>query len=111
MDIGVLLRYVHEKNDVEDTFPFDEETLVCKVNAKMFMLCSLEKHPLQINLKCDPDLALDLREEYPENILPGYHMHKKHWNTIVLNGKIPSKLVFEMIDNSYNLVVGAQKKK
>jgi predicted DNA-binding protein (MmcQ/YjbR family) len=73
------------------------------------LLASLESIPLQINLKCDPEKAVELREEY-ESVQPGYHMNKKHWNTIIIDGTIPLQQVFEWIDNSYNLVVAGLKK-
>lgn len=73
------------------------------------MLASLDGVPLQINLKCDPERAIELRERY-ESIQPGYHMSKKHWNTVIIDGSIPSKNIFEWIDLSYNLVVSGLKK-
>lgn len=104
MDIELIREYVLQKEDVTEDFPFGEYTLVFRVKQKIFLLASLDSSPLQFNLKCDPDRAIELRETYPDNILPGYHMNKKHWNTIVINGGIPKKLVFEMIDDSYRLV-------
>jgi len=94
---------------VTEEFPFDEETLVFKVAGKIFLLASLETIPLQINLKCDPEKAIELREEY-ESVQPGYHMNKKHWNTILIDGTVPDRKVFEWIDDSYNLVVAGLKK-
>lgn len=111
MDIEQLQQYCLSKEDVEETFPFGPDTLVYKVNGKVFLLCGLENNPLRFNAKCDPDRAVELREEYPDNVLPGWHMNKKHWNTVVANGNIPSKLVRELIDHSYELVKGNRKKK
>lgn len=104
MNVETIREYVLQKENVTEGFPFDEETLVVKVNNKMFLLLSLDETPLRFNVKCNPDKAIELREEYPEVILPGYHMNKKHWNTIVVNGQLPSKLILSMIDDSYNLV-------
>lgn len=104
MNIEQLQEYCLRKNDVEETLPFGPDTLVYKVNGKVFLLAGLDNHPVRFNAKCDPDRATELREEYPENVLPGYHMNKKHWNTIVADGNIPSKLVRELIDHSYELV-------
>ncbi len=104
MNIEQLREYVLQKPSVTEGFPFGEDTLVFKVKEKIFLLTGLDSIPLQFNVKCDPDKAIELREEYPENILPGYHMNKKHWNTIVADGGVPQKLLKEMIDDSYNLV-------
>lgn len=104
MNIEQLREYVLQKPSVTEGFPFGEDTLVFKVKEKIFLLTGLDSIPLQFNVKCDPDKAIELREEYPENILPGFHMNKKHWNTIVANGGVPQKLLKEMIDDSYNLV-------
>jgi len=104
MNIEQIREYCLKKRGVTEEFPFDEETLVFKVAGKIFLLASLESIPLQINLKCDPEKAVELREEY-ESVQPGYHMNKKHWNTIVVNGSVSINKIFEWIDNSYNLVV------
>lgn len=110
MNIEQLQEYCLQKSDVEETLPFGPDTLVYKVNGKVFLLTGLESHPLQFNVKCDPDRAIELREEYPEHVLPGYHMNKKHWNTIVADGTIPQKMIREFIDHSYELVRGKKKK-
>lgn len=89
---------------VEEGFPFGESTLVFKIKNKIFLLLALDAIPLQFNVKCLPAKAIDLREAYPDNILPGYHMNKKHWNTIILNGKLSSNLIRQMIEDSYSLV-------
>jgi predicted DNA-binding protein (MmcQ/YjbR family) len=104
MNIETLREYALQKEDTTEGFPFGESTLVFKVKEKIFLLASLDASPLQFNLKCDPDKALELREEFPENILPGYHMNKKHWNTVIADGGIKDKLIKEMIDDSYRLV-------
>ncbi len=95
---------------VEETTPFGPEVVVYKVAGKMFALASPDDFPPQVNLKCDPERAVELRDEY-ENILPGYHMNKRHWNTLVLDGKLPKPLVRELIEHSYQLVVDALPKK
>ncbi len=104
MDIEELRDYILQKPAVTEGFPFGEDTLVFKVNEKIFFLAGLESSPLQFNVKCDPDKAIELREEYPETVLPGYHMNKKHWNTIIVDGRLSAKQLKEMIDHSYKLV-------
>ena len=108
MNIEQIRDHCLRKKGVAEEFPFDEQTLVFKVMGKMFLLASLEKVPLQINLKCDPEKAIELREEY-ESVQPGYHMNKKHWNTIVVDGSISLKDLLEWIDHSYGLVVTGLK--
>ena len=98
------------KNYVTESFPFDEETLVFKVAGKMFALAGLERHPLTVSLKCDPEKALELREEHEEN-MPGYHMNKMLWNSVIIDGNLSHKLIRELIDNSYNLVLKGLTKK
>ena len=110
MDIEQLREYCLSKQDTEETLPFGPDKLVFKVNGKVFLLIGLENYPLRFNVKCDPDMAIDLREQYPENILPGYHMNKKHWNTIIVDSGLTRKLVHEMIDQSYELVKGKKKR-
>ena len=104
MDIESLRDYVLQKHGVTEGFPFGEDVLVFKVDNKLFLLVSLNAQPLQFNAKCNPDEALELREEYPDAVLPGYHMNKKHWNTVIINGTLTNKQLLDMIDNSYNLV-------
>ncbi len=108
MDIESIRNYALQKEDVTESFPFGGDTLVFKVTEKVFLLMGLDSDPLQFNVKCDPEKAIELREEYPDAVLPGYHMNKKHWNSIIVE-KIKSNLLKEMIDDSYNLV--AKKKK
>jgi predicted DNA-binding protein (MmcQ/YjbR family) len=109
MNIEEVREYCLKKKAVTEEFPFDEETLVFKVMGKMFLLVPLEKVPLQINLKCDPEKAIELREQF-QSVQPGYHMNKKHWNTVIIDGSIPKEELFEWIDNSYKLVVRGLKK-
>ena len=109
MDIEQLRNYCITKPDTEESFPFGLDTLVFKTNGKMYLLVSLESHPLQFNAKCDPDKAIELREEYPLCILPGYHMNKKYWNTVVIDGTITRKQIQQLIDDSYELI--SKKKK
>lgn len=110
MNIEEVRDYCLGKKAVEETFPFDEHTLVFKVLGKMFALCALERFPPQINLKCDPERALELREEYDGVIYAGYHMNKKHWNTIEIN-QVPVAVIKDLIDHSYQLVVDKMPKK
>ena len=104
MDVEMIRDYVLQKNNVTEGFPFGEDTLVFKVIGKMFLLISLSSSPLQFNVKCDPGEAEMLREQFPETVLPGYHMNKKHWNTILVNGSVSDKELFSWIDHSYELV-------
>ena len=110
MDTEAIRQYALAMAGVEEGFPFGEDTLVFKVNGKVFLLLALDESPLRFNAKCDPDEALELREEYPENILPGYHMNKKHWNTIVVDGRIKKALLQKLINDSYGLVAKNKKK-
>ena len=103
MNIETIREYCITKKEVSESFPFDESTLVFKVFDKMFALLSLEGDS-NLNLKCDPEWAVELREKY-SFITPGYHMNKQHWNSIDLAETGSEKLIFEMIDHSYQLVV------
>jgi len=89
---------------VED-FPFGPETSVFKVLGKLFALTRLDGRPLTVNLKCDPEDAIRLREEYEGLIIPGYHMNKRHWNTVTVDGDLPDRILKELIEDSYDLVV------
>ena len=102
MNIEDVRAYCLKKPEVTEGFPFGDDTLVFKVKGKIFVLANLDGD-LSLNLKCDPALALELRERY-SSVIPGYHMNKKHWNTVYLNGTIPDKEVLSWIDNSYKLV-------
>ena len=105
MNIEVFRSYCIQKNGVTEEFPFDEDTLVFKVMGKMFAATSIGDLEFSINLKCDPERAIDLRAAYPQ-ILPGYHMNKRHWNTVMAEDGLSEKLIKELIDYSYDLVVG-----
>ncbi len=108
MDTEQIRDYCLSKKGVEEYFPFGPDNLVFKVNGKMFLLLSLSAQPLQFNVKCDPEKAIDLREHYT-SVLPGYHMNKKYWNTVLVNGELANKQLQEMIDDSYSLVMAAKK--
>ena len=103
MNIEEFREYCMAKPGVTEEFPFDEVTLVFKVAGKVFVLTNLDGD-WSLNLKCDPDRALDLRDRFAA-IRPGYHMNKRHWNTLTLDGSLPSALVRELIEHSYQLVV------
>lgn len=113
MDFDQLYTICLSRPHTEETFPFDQDTMVFKVAGKMFALTSLsdwEEGQPSINLKCDPTRALELREHY-EGIEPGYHMSKVHWNTVNLNRDVPDKMVLELIQHSYDLVWNSLSKK
>jgi predicted DNA-binding protein (MmcQ/YjbR family) len=107
MNIEILREFCIAKKGVTESFPFGDDTLVFKADEKIFALVNLNGE-LSINLKCDPSLAIELRERY-SSVIAGYHMNKKHWNTVMLDGTIPDKEIFSWIDNSYNLVSGKKK--
>jgi predicted DNA-binding protein (MmcQ/YjbR family) len=109
MHIEEFRDYCLSKKGVTEGFPFGETALVFKVMDKMFALASLDNSPLTANLKCDPERAIQLREEYGD-IVPGYHMSKKHWNTVTLEGELEDDFILELIDHSYDLVVSKLKK-
>ncbi|MFF4584002.1 MmcQ/YjbR family DNA-binding protein [Streptomyces sp. NPDC001388] len=92
-------------NAVVEDFPFRPEISVFKVGGKMFALSWTDERPLKVNLKCDPEDAVRLRTEHPGLIAPGYHMNKRHWNTVTADGGLPDRLVRELIEDSYDLVV------
>ncbi len=102
MNIEEFRNYCLNKENVSEGFPFDEVTLVIKVHQKIFTLVSLDG-PLRVNLKCNPDKAIELREQHTE-IIPGYHMNKKHWNTVDLEGSLNDDFIKELIDHSYDLI-------
>jgi predicted DNA-binding protein (MmcQ/YjbR family) len=105
MNLEQLREYTLSKPNAEETQPFGPDTLVYKINGKMFLLTGFDSVPLQFNVKCDPDLALELREQYA-SVIPGWHMNKKHWNTVIIDGSISNKELQKMIDYSYDLVSG-----
>ncbi|MGW7523722.1 MmcQ/YjbR family DNA-binding protein [Streptomyces sp. NPDC054783] len=92
-------------NAAEEDFPFNPDTSVFKVLGKLFALTRLDTRPLTVNLKCDPEDAIRLRAEHEGLIIPGYHMNKRHWNTVTVDGGLPERLVKELIEDSYDLVV------
>lgn len=104
MELDILREYLLKKTGASEDFPFGPDVMVFKVMGKMFALVIFRETPLKLNLKCDPELSLHLRNIYTA-VRPGYHMNKKHWNTVVLDGSIPGEEIFTMIDDSYGLVV------
>lgn len=113
MDFDSFLQFVTSFPDTEETFPFDQDTMVFKVKGKMFALTSLrtwEEGKPNVNLKCDPARALELREQY-HAVQPGYHMNKTHWNTVFIHGDVQGKLLKELIEHSYSLVRKSLPKK
>jgi predicted DNA-binding protein (MmcQ/YjbR family) len=104
MNIETIREYCLSKKGATEDYPFDDITLVIKVAGKMFALISLDSIPLQMNLKCDPEKAIELREIY-ECVLPGWHMNKKYWNTIILDNSARWSELKEWIDHSYDEVV------
>ncbi len=109
MHIEALREYCLSKNGVEETMPFGPETLVYKVMGKVFLLAGIENNPVQFNVKCDPEKAVALREQF-DCILPGYHMNKKHWNTVIVDGTLTLSQLKECIDDSYELIVSSLSK-
>ena len=113
MNLETYYEYCLSKKGVTEHFPFDEETLVFKVGGKMFALSSLtrwENNTPSVNLKCDPERAQELRAEY-DDIKPGFHMSKIHWNTVTINGDLPTVFIKELIDHSYDLIFKSLTKK
>ena len=110
MNIEALREYCLSKKEVTEEFPFGNDTLVFKVKGKIFLLAGLDNNPLQFNVKCDPEKAIELREQY-DAVQPGYHMNKKHWNTVTAHGSLSMALLKEMIDHSYDLIVQSLPKK
>ena len=109
MNIETLREYVIQKPLVTEGFPFGDSVIVYKVNGKVFLLIPLDSSPLQFNVKCDPEKAIELREHYPDTVLPGYHMNKVHWNTVIADGVLSKKQLLEMVDDSYALVYKVKK--
>ena len=103
MNIEILREYCISKKNVTESFPFGDDTLVFKTEGRIFALVNLEGD-LSINLKCNPARAIELRERY-SSVIPGYHMNKKHWNTIYIDGSVPDKEVFSWVDHSYEVVL------
>ena len=109
MDINEILSFCKAKTGVEETFPFDQETLVLKIGGKMFCLIPLEKHPLTVCVKTDPEWSEELREKYPQ-ISGAYHMNKTHWNSVECEG-LRKELIFKLVDHSYELIFDSLTKK
>ncbi|MFN8245492.1 MAG: MmcQ/YjbR family DNA-binding protein [Ferruginibacter sp.] len=109
MDIEQIRDYALSLEQVTEGFPFGETVLVFKVQGKIFLLLPMDSDGLQFNVKCEPELAIELRENYPDTVLPGYHMNKKHWNTVIVDGRLSGKQIREMIASSYQLVKGKKK--
>ncbi len=109
MNIEEIRQYCLDKKGVTEGLPFGPDTLVFKVMNKTFALMALEATPTSVNLKCDPELALELRAQYPA-VKPGYHMNKQHWNTVSVDGSFSDAQLREWIDNSYDLIVASLKK-
>lgn len=110
MDIEQFRQYCLSKPDATEDFPFDEVTLCLRVGGKIFAITGLDSEVFTVNLKCDPERALALREQYPE-VQPGFHMNKKHWNTVDFTGALGNALLRELIDHSYDLVQRSLKRK
>ncbi len=110
MTAAELRRWCLRHEGANEGFPFGAETSVFKVAGKIFALSALDGAPLEVSVKCDPDLAVELRRTYPE-IRPGYHLNKRHWNTIALDGTLPDQLVRDLVEDSYDLVVSALPKR
>ncbi len=104
MNLEQLRIYCLSKPDTEETLPFGPDTIVYTVKSKAFTLTGVDADPSRVNLKCDPEYAIELREQY-HDIIPGWHMNKKHWNTVYLQGELKDKLIKELIDHSYELVL------
>ncbi len=111
MNIEDFRSYCLSKKGVEETFPFDEVTLVFKVMGKIFALTGLDEEEFSVNLKCEPSLALEWREEYPDDIRAGWHMNKKHWNTVRFESGLEDSFLKKMTDHSYDQVVRGLPKK
>ena len=103
MDLPDLIDYCLQLPHCEESTPFGPDTLVYKVGGKVFAITGVDAFPAFANLKCDPERSLVLREQY-DGITPGYHMNKKHWNSVVLDGRVPAALIRELVDHSYELV-------
>jgi predicted DNA-binding protein (MmcQ/YjbR family) len=110
MHLDEIREYCLLKKGVEEGFPFGGDTLVFKVMGKMFLLTGVDSQPIQFNAKCDPEKAIELRENF-SCVLPGYHMNKQLWNTIICDGSASRKQIQEWIDDSYHLVVSGLTKK
>ena len=104
MEIDEIINFALSLPEAEECFPFGEDNLVLKTKGKMFLIVDLASHPTTMNYKATPDDIIDQRDQYPDAIFPGFHMNKKHWNTLHLNRMVPSKKIQELVVNSYHLV-------
>lgn len=110
MNHDIIREYCLQKKATTFDFPFDEEVMACRVAGKIFVLMSILEFPVTINVKCDPEKAIDLRERY-EAVKPGYHQNKKHWNTVTCDGSLTDSDIFSFIDHSYEMVLQSIPKK
>jgi predicted DNA-binding protein (MmcQ/YjbR family) len=110
MDADFIRDYALGKPGAEEGLPFGPDVIVFKVGGKVFLLLPLDTESLQFNVKCDPALAEQLRMEFPDCVLPGYHMNKKHWNTVIASGRLSRRQLLQFIDHSYDLVAAAKTK-
>ncbi|HRE57775.1 MAG TPA: MmcQ/YjbR family DNA-binding protein [Candidatus Kapabacteria bacterium] len=110
MNYDIIREYCLQKKATTFDFPFDEEVMACRVAGKIFVLMSIFQFPVSINVKCDPEKAIDLRERY-DAVKPGYHMNKIHWNTVICDGSLTDAIIFSFIDHSYEMVVQSLPKK
>lgn len=110
LDLSKIIDYSLSKNSVEQSTPFGDNVLVYKVGNKMFLLLSLDSVPNRVSVKCDPEYALELKEQF-NYVIGGYHLNKTHWNTIILKFDVNFEFIKEQIDNSYNLIVNSLSKK
>ena len=110
MDAAALRRWCLAQSGAVEEFPFGPEHSVFKVGGKMFAISALERVPLEVSVKCDPELAVHLRDSY-DAIRPGYHLNKRHWNTVTVDGSLRDRLVRELVEDSYDLVVDTLPKR
>lgn len=110
MNLETIRDYCLSKPEAEETFPFGPDIIVFRIYNKVFLLLPLDAGDLRFNVKCNPEKAMELREQY-SCVLPGFHMNKKHWNTIAVDGSVSFQLIKEWIDHSYELVKGKKKKR
>ena len=110
MEAGELRRWCLAQPGAIEDFPFGPEHSVFKVGGKIFALSALDRTPLEVSVKCEPELAVQLRDSY-DAIRPGYHLNKRHWNTVTLDGSLPYDLIRDLVEDSYDLVVSALPKR
>jgi predicted DNA-binding protein (MmcQ/YjbR family) len=110
MDANALRAWCLEQPGAIEDFPFGPEHAVFKVGGKIFAISALEREPLEVSVKCEPELAVALRNSYPA-IRPGYHLNKRHWNTVTLDGSLPDRIVRDLVEDSYDLIASALPKR